>query len=217
MTAPLFPLPNVVLFPDTWLPLHVFEPRYRRMVEDALEADGVVVIVLARRESPPGDWPAIHPLGTLARVEVAERLDDGRYHLAVRGLARVRIGSLEERPGEYFVGEIEARPETVPDLQDPEVAERRAGLLLAARAYQEQVLEDRYAGDYLHDLLPYPMLVNRAAAMLRVGVAEKQRLLAMDDLGERGLAVGEAMGAQIDAQGAVERFAGRRPERGSLN
>lgn len=215
--APIFPLPNVVFFPDTFLPLHVFEPRYRAMLADAMQRDRLIVVVLAREEKPPGEWPAIHRIGTLGRVAVAERLQDDRWHVALEGVARVKIDRLRERSGGYFAGRIEALGEALPDLQDPEVAERKAELLLVARRYQEQVLADPHGGDYLKDVLPYATLVNRVAAMLRAGVREKQALLSLDDLGERARAVEGAMSEQIDAQAAVERFGRRRPDAPTAN
>lgn len=93
---PLFPLPNVVLFPNVFLPLHIFEPRYREMVADALEGDRLIGMVLLR----PG-WerdyegrPPVYPIGSSGLVTHAERLADGRYNIVLRGIERFRI--LEE-------------------------------------------------------------------------------------------------------------------------
>src|SRR5262249_47349770 len=90
---PLFPLPNVVLFPNVFLPLHIFEPRYREMVADALAADRMIGMVLLR----PG-WerdyegrPPIFPIGCSGVMTHVERLNDGRYNIVLRGLERFRI------------------------------------------------------------------------------------------------------------------------------
>src|SRR6186997_85611 len=72
---PLFPLPNVVLFPNVFLPLHIFEPRYREMVADALASDRMIGMVLLR----PG-WDREY-----------ERLPDGRYNIVLRGMERFRV------------------------------------------------------------------------------------------------------------------------------
>src|ERR1051325_2941241 len=107
---PLFPLPNLVFFPSTRLPLHIFEPRYRQMVADALDSDQRFGIVLLR----PG-WqddyygaPAVHTLGTLGTIEQAVPLDDGRYNILVRGDVRVRIIAEEAKAPHRMarVGEI---------------------------------------------------------------------------------------------------------------
>ena len=76
MNVPVFPLANVVLFPHTYLPLHVFEPRYRAMVAHALEGSRLIVVVLAREELPPGHRPDIHPIGSVGRIDVINRLED---------------------------------------------------------------------------------------------------------------------------------------------
>src|SRR3954467_2900448 len=90
---PLFPLPDLVFFPNTRLPLHVFEPRYRQMVTDALDTDKRFGIHFLR----PG-WqndyygtPAIHLLGTIGTIEQAVPLEDGKFNILVRGDGRFRV------------------------------------------------------------------------------------------------------------------------------
>jgi Lon protease-like protein len=90
---PIFPLPNVVLFPNVFLPLHIFEPRYREMVADALASDRQIGMVLLR----PG-WerdyegrPPVYPIGCSGVITHAERLPDGRYNIVLRGVERFRI------------------------------------------------------------------------------------------------------------------------------
>lgn len=217
MIAPVFPLPNVVFFPHTFLPLHIFEPRYKAMVGDALEGEHLIAMVLAREERLPGEVPAIHPVGSLGRIEVAEPLPEGRYNIALKGLARVAIGHLIVAPANYFSAELEVLVDALPDLQDPEVAERKAGFLLTARRYVEQILGGEYPGGLLSDAVPYSMLVNRAATFLRVGVKEKQALLCLDDFGERAAVVERWMNEQIESHSAIERFAARRPTTPRMN
>lgn len=216
--VPLFPLPNVVHFPHTLLPLHVFEPRYRRMVSEALEGERVLAMAVAREEVRPEDRPRIHPVGSIGKIELIDELPDGRYHLLLEGLARVRIGKTVPRPGPgageetYWTAELELLGEALPDLQDPEVAKSKADLLLVARRYGEQVLAGEFDEGLLGDALPYPVLVNRAATILRAGVEEKQALLELDDVGERAGRVARSMRGQIAAQTTIHRFVGRRPD-----
>jgi Lon protease-like protein len=87
--VPLFPLPNVVLFPRMLLPLHVFEPRYRAMVRDALRGPRLIGMVLLR-----GAWqadyagrPPIFTTGTVGQIVHVEELPDGRFDIVLRGLA----------------------------------------------------------------------------------------------------------------------------------
>src|SRR6266540_5148202 len=90
---PLFPLPNVVLFPNVFLPLHIFEPRYREMIADALDSDRMIGMVLLR----PG-WerdyegrPPVYPVGCSGVITHVEHYRDGRYDIVLRGLDRFRI------------------------------------------------------------------------------------------------------------------------------
>lgn len=89
----LFPLPNVVLFPDVLLPLHIFEPRYRQLTSDALDADRLIGMVLLRPgwEASYEERPPIYPIGCRGVIVHATQLDDGRYNIVVRGIDRIRI------------------------------------------------------------------------------------------------------------------------------
>src|SRR6516162_5413416 len=97
-TARLFPLPNLVFFPHALQPLHIFEPRYRQMVGDALASDKLFAIALLRSESEKASdsHPPVHQVACLGRILADQRLPDGRYNLLLRGLSRVRI--IEEVP-----------------------------------------------------------------------------------------------------------------------
>ena len=89
----LFPLPNLVLFPHVMQPLHVFEPRYRDLLEDALAGDRLIVMaVLAPGwEEDYEGRPKLYPMACLARITTHCRLADGTYNALVLGLRRVRL------------------------------------------------------------------------------------------------------------------------------
>jgi Lon protease-like protein len=90
---PIFPLPTVVLFPEVTLPLHVFEPRYRELVADALAGDRLVGMVLLRPGWEP-DYegrPPVYEIGCVGVISHHERLADGRYNIVLQGVDRVRI------------------------------------------------------------------------------------------------------------------------------
>src|SRR5512132_2752843 len=95
-TIPIFPLPNVVLFPNVFLPLHIFEPRYREMVADALASDRMIGMALLKPgwEHEYEGHPPVYPIGSNGVITHVERLDDGRYNIVLRGVERFRI--LEE-------------------------------------------------------------------------------------------------------------------------
>lgn len=97
MKIPLFPLPGVVLLPGTILPLHIFEPRYRAMVADALEGNRTIGMAMMKPGwERSGGSPPIFPVGGAGRIVEAEHLPDGRYNIALEGEFRYRV--LEESP-----------------------------------------------------------------------------------------------------------------------
>jgi Lon protease-like protein len=190
-TIAVFPLPNVVFFPGTSLGLHIFEPRYRAMIAEVLEADRLMAVALLM----PG-WeqdyygaPPIHPIAGAGVIEEHQRLADGRFNLRLRGLGRVRItGFDQERP--YRVARIEPLPER-DDTPGSEDERRRllsvgAGLLheLAGQAGRPMAIPPD---------LPFALGVNLMCQSLSMDVDERQRLLEMDDLGTRGTALLEIL------------------------
>ncbi len=89
--VPVFPLPNVVLFPNVTLPLLVFEPRYRQLVEDVLRGDRWLAIPLLRPGRSDSDDPEFEELGGAGRIGRYTRLPDGRMNIMVEGEERVRL------------------------------------------------------------------------------------------------------------------------------
>jgi Lon protease-like protein len=112
-TVRLFPLPNLVLFPHLIQPLHIFEPRYREMMADALNSDRLIAMALLRPgwEEDYHQNPPIHSVICVGRIFQEEELADGRYNLLLRGLARARV--VRELPTDrlYRRAEVELLPE----------------------------------------------------------------------------------------------------------
>jgi Lon protease-like protein len=90
--VPLFPLPGVFLYPAQVLPLHVFEPRYRQMVEDSLDGPGRLVIGTIVDNTEP---PSVLPVAGFGEIVRHEKLADGRFHVWLLGLARVQIAEAD--------------------------------------------------------------------------------------------------------------------------
>ena len=91
--VPIFPLPNVVLFPGVCLPLHIFEPRYRDMTRDTLASDRIIGMVLLRdgwANDLEGN-PPVYDVGCSGLITHSERLPDGRYNIVLRGIEKFRI------------------------------------------------------------------------------------------------------------------------------
>ncbi len=117
----LFPLPNVVLFPGALLPLHVFEPRYRQMVTDLLAGSRALGVVRLKPGFEPDYYgrPPIFEVCGAGVIEKHEALDDGKYNLMVRGVARVRIAEELPTTSAYRVARCER-------LQDSSHTDARA-------------------------------------------------------------------------------------------
>jgi len=96
---PIFPLPNVVLFPNVFLPLHIFEPRYRQMTAESLAGDRIIGMVLLRPgyEANYDGAPPVYSTGCSALITHSEKLEDGRYNLVLRGIEKFSIDH-EELP-----------------------------------------------------------------------------------------------------------------------
>ncbi|MCB9915216.1 MAG: LON peptidase substrate-binding domain-containing protein [Planctomycetes bacterium] len=175
--APLFPLPKVFLYPSVVLPLHVFEPRYRRMVEDLLDRQGWIVIspIRAGFEDQAAGAPPVYPVGGLGEIVKHTRLPDGRFLITLAGLMRVRI---EEVPCETPYRQVAFEP--LHEVQpDGEAAERlRAELRDAILERSEVFLElppDLPAGP-LSDLLlqNLDLPVDRMSAAFAEPVVQKR-------------------------------------------
>jgi Lon protease-like protein len=88
--TPMFPL-GTVLFPSLYLPLHVFEPRYRELVRTCLDGDGQFGVTMIERGSEVGGGDVRTDVGTMARIAEAAELPDGRWALAAIGVHRIRV------------------------------------------------------------------------------------------------------------------------------
>jgi hypothetical protein len=118
---PIFPLPDVVLFPHTMLPLHVFEPRYRQMVQECLAGDRRLAMALLKPGWEKGYYgrPPIHPIAGAGEIVQHEELPDGRFNILLRGTMRVGISA--ELPPDKPYRIVRARPlaDRYPD-EDPD-------------------------------------------------------------------------------------------------
>lgn len=176
---PLFPLPNVLLYPEAVLPLHLFEPRYRQMLADMVQAGEERLVIAALR---PGfephyfDAPPVYDLGGVGRVMKCHRLADGRWNVVLRGERRVKL--LAEVASGRLYRRVRVMELTEPRLPDDEPDRLRERLCNALRAVVGQdicIPECAHAG-YLADVL---------LLQLPLSFAERQALFAVVDPAER--------------------------------
>jgi uncharacterized protein len=195
-SIPLFPLPNVVLFPNVFLPLHVFEPRYRQMVADALEGDRIIGMALLRPgyETEYEGRPAIFDVGCAGVITHSQPLADGRYDIVLRGLQKFRIAS-EDNSRSYRMGQVEALSEVIPPNEITPLRHQRQRLEAVLAAAIERVkAEPRFPPS-----VPDEDLVNALAQYLDLEVLEHQALLECDGVLARCRALIDLLEIKIHA------------------
>lgn len=152
--VPMFPLPDFFLYPQTVAPLHVFEPRYRQMVDDQLDAPGRLVMgtILEEATREIAGSPAVLGVGGLGEIVQHRRLDDGRYLIVLMGLGRV---SIDEVPSDRLYRQ--ACVEMLEEASPPETAARRLDdslrTAIASRAEADFELPEAMDTSQLADLL----------------------------------------------------------------
>jgi uncharacterized protein len=193
---PLFPLPNIVFFPHTRLPLHVFEPRYRQMVQDALESDERFGIVLLRPgwESEYFGAPPVYEVGTMGTIEQTVPLEDGRYNIVVRGDVRFRI--LEETStAPYRTARVIAEPDAAPGPH--EAYAQREWLADVSRQYL-QYLPEQIAVPEI-ETVSLGALTNALIMSLNLDMEEKQKLLETSDVLARAERIGTELANRMES------------------
>jgi len=177
---PLFPLPGVVLLPGTTLPLHIFEPRYRAMVADALAGDRTIGMAMLKPGWEASDEdPRIYSIGGAGEIVDSERLDDGRYNIVLEGRFRYRV--VEESPASpYRVARVEEM-RSVP-FSD---FDQQTRVLAAATALFGEVARDLELPPLPPDELSAERLASEIALRLRYAPPELQNLLETDSLESR--------------------------------
>lgn len=183
-TLPLFPLPGLVLLPETLLPLHIFEDRYRAMVADALETDRTIGMALWKPDPAAAEGPAIYSVGGAGEIVESERLDDGRYNILLQGRFRFRVVEEEDAGRPYRV----ARVEELSSLPFPDAGEQTRALTGAVALFADLARE--------LELPPLPSeavsaerLASELALRLRYTPQELQAILETDALPARFEAV----------------------------
>jgi uncharacterized protein len=206
ISLPVFPLPGTVFFPHTLLPLHIFEPRYRQLTEHVLAGHGYMAIALiddAHDDSIPRPdldvaRTSVSRVAGLGKLVHHERLPDGRFHILLQGVGRVRlIEELSLSPLLYR----RMRTSLVPAAASKDPAAVARELATMRRCYQQLLDVQPDVREVLGDLpmrIDEPAIVaDIIAAALFDDVAVRQRALEAEDLTDRMRMANEALAALV--------------------
>jgi Lon protease-like protein len=197
--VPIFPLAGAILFPRAQLPLHIFEERYRTMVEDALAGGGRIAMIQPLDE---GDGQGLYQVGCVGELVGVEELDDGRYNIMLMGSSRFRLINEAKVGTPYrqadvdlaaFDDDAEPPPLGIAQRAEVEREARRFGDALGLAVDWEAVsrLDDE-------------MLVNAIAQVAPFDVGAKQALLEEESLAGRADLVVQLMQFQRLAPGGAD-------------
>ena len=180
----LFPLGGAILFPRSHLPLHIFEPRYRQMVEDAVAGQNLIGMIQPKALPDDGlGQPALYRVGCIGEIVGLEELDDGRYNIVLQGVTRFRLIAEADVGTPYRQADVLRSEE---DGQEPDALPSvlRAAVEQEARALGDAMglTVDWAAVERLDD----EMLVNAIAQVAPFDTGAKQALLEEEGLHQRG-------------------------------
>jgi uncharacterized protein len=180
LRAPLFPIAGAILFPRAQLPLHIFEPRYREMVSDALDGDSLIAVVQPKAaETESTAKPPLFDVGCVGEIVGLEELEDGRFNIILTGTHRFRIVEEVDLDTPYRIADLDVG--AFDDRAPP-------ALEMARRAEVEQ--EARRLGETLGlsvdwdavSRLDDEILVNAIAQVAPFDISAKQALLESQSL-----------------------------------
>ncbi|MCC2601663.1 LON peptidase substrate-binding domain-containing protein [Sphingopyxis yananensis] len=179
----VFPLSGAVLFPGLQLPLHIFEPRYRAMVQDVLIRDRQIGMIQPRPNAAgaSAEHPPLYDIGCLGRITDVEALEDGRFNIVLEGVSRFRV--LRELETSTLFRQVEAQLDPTDRPDDILASIERASLEREARRFAERqgYMVDWDAVTRLDD----EMLVNGIAQVAPFDAASKQAMLESQTISDR--------------------------------
>jgi Lon protease-like protein len=183
---PIFPLPNVVFFPKVFLPLHIFEERYKCMIHDALRRDQKIGMILLQAgwERDYFGAPAVHEIGCVGKIEAHEKLPEGRFNILLRGLSRFKIADfVQEDP--YRIARVRLLDDDPLLLETDQQMHEREAFLNQFLRYLNEVLGVELEEHKLDRTVSLEAVVNQVAAVLDIPIVQKQQLLEMSGVAKR--------------------------------
>lgn len=209
---PLFPLDSAVLLPHQVLPLHIFEPRYRQMVDEALDAAGQIAMAVFDGE----DWkqeyhgnPPVKPYVCVGQIVQHESLPDGRYNVLLQGVCRARVVEHQGPDGDRLYRQAVLEPVGVREDDDAargeadELREWVSGELARGRLSRLTVAE--HVLQYVrNEQIPSPAVLELVSFAVLTDPATRYQLLSEETLAGRNGIVREALGDLRDLIGRAQ-------------
>ncbi len=203
--APIFPLPDVVTFPHAVLPLHIFEQRYRQMVDDALEGEQLIAMALLKPGWEPhyeSKTASIHDVVCLGRIVAHEKLADGRYNLALKGVSRALVLEEEDKTTPYRIGRLELCPDHTSSKPVIDRLSRHNELLSGFREMFPTADIDSLFFQLFDSDIPLGSLCDVMASAMQLGPEIAQQVLEQPDVDLRSEVILEQLRAMSRSQEA---------------
>jgi len=207
LLVPVFPLEGALLFPRSRLPLHIFEPRYRDMIRDAMQGDRLIAMIQPRPTAANaieggGAPPALFDVGCLGHIADCEPLEDGRYNVELEGIGRFRLVREAAVTTAYRQIEIDRDAFADRDDEEPLAMIQRAELERESRRYADSL---GYGVDWeAVSRLDDESLVNGIAQIAPLDVGSKQALLEAEGMADRADLLVQFMQFQRMAPGGAD-------------
>jgi len=191
----IFPLASAVFFPNTILPLNIFEPRYKKMVEDALTSNKMIGMIQAR-ESNNSKKPKVFSVGCLGKIDTHTKTADGRYLINLKGLVRFRV--LDEAETELPYRKFRVTyDEFLDDLEKIKFNDKIDMLQLIDKARQLFKIHHLSTDWKIAEKVEPNQLINSLSMICPFSVSEKQGLLEAKTLLERNLLINQIINFYI--------------------
>lgn len=176
--VPIFPLPNVVFFPKTLLPLHIFEDRYRKMVRDAVAGSNQIGMALLKQgwDQDYFGSPEVYEIGCVGDIQFSEKLDDDKYNIMLYGLCRVKILKfIQERP--YRIARVKHLKDTNFDHDNFNESYEAEQFLRSVRRYLAEMGAEKVDELLNFHAQSFESIMHQVASVLDFTTQEKQSLL----------------------------------------
>ena len=192
----IFPLANAVFFPNTILPLNIFEPRYKKMIEDALASNNKMIGMIQTRETVNPKKPEVFSVGCLGKIDTHTKTADGRYLINLKGLVRFRI--LDEAETELPYRKFRVTyDEFLDDLEKIKFNDKIDVLQLIDKARKLFKIHHLSTDWKIVEKVEPDQLINSLSMICPFSVSEKQGLLEAKTLLERNLLINQIINFYI--------------------